>query len=182
MYKRQQWNSGTFQGSHRDANINLMRPGQTQDVALGFENYGDTDVMLRFTPTAFEPLEHTVLVWESLGNGSEGGANDTWDGHQGDRPDLLIPLHISNGTEYRLPVDTLQLRARATIEYSAFDGNQDRSSEERVFLQVYRWSDDDEDGIYVEDFDNDSMVDSDCLLYTSPSPRDYAASRMPSSA
>ena len=156
-----QWNSGTFQGSHRDANINLMRPGQTQDVTLGFENYGDTDVMLRFTPTAFEPLEHTVLVWESLGNGSEGGANDTWDGHQGDRPDLLIPLHISNGTEYRLPVDTLQLRARATIEYSAFDGNQDRSSEERVFLQVYRWSDDDEDGIYVEDFDNDSMVDSD---------------------
>ena len=27
-----------------------------------------------------------------------------------------------------------------------------------------------------------NLVDSDCLLYTSPSPRDYAASRMPSSA
>ena len=26
------------------------------------------------------------------------------------------------------------------------------------------------------------MKDMDCLLYTSPSPRDYAASRMPSSA
>ena len=25
-------------------------------------------------------------------------------------------------------------------------------------------------------------IDTDCLLYTSPSPRDYAASRMPSSA
>ena len=25
-------------------------------------------------------------------------------------------------------------------------------------------------------------LDNDCLLYTSPSPRDYAASRMPSSA
>ena len=60
-----QWNSGTFQGSHRDANINLMRPGQTQDVTLGFENYGDTDVMLRFTPTAFEPLEHTCLLYTS---------------------------------------------------------------------------------------------------------------------
>jgi hypothetical protein len=36
----------------------------------------------------------------------------------------------------------------------------DRSTEERVFLQIYRWSDDDGDGIYVEDFDNDSMVDS----------------------
>ena len=156
-----QWNSGTFQGKHRDANINLMRPGESQDVSIGFDNYGETDIMLRFTPTAFTPLEHTVHVWESLGNGSEGGINDTWDGHQGDRPDLLIPLHISNSTEFRLPIDTLQLRARATIEYSAFDNNQDRSSEERVFLQVYRWSDDDEDGIYVEDFDNDSMVDSD---------------------
>ena len=26
------------------------------------------------------------------------------------------------------------------------------------------------------------VADNDCLLYTSPSPRDYAASRMPSSA
>ena len=156
-----QWNSGTFQGKHRDANINLMRPGESQDVALEFENYGETDVLLRFTPTEFTPLEHTVHVWESLGNGSEDGVNDSWDGHQGDRPDLLIPLHISNGTEYNLPLDTIQLRARATIEYSAFDGNQDRASEERVYLQIYRWTDEDEDGIYVEDFDNDSMVDSD---------------------
>ena len=156
-----QWNSGTFQGSHRDANINLMRPGESQDVDLEFANYGDTDVLLRFTPTVFAPLEHTVQVWESLGNGSEEGLNDSWDGHQGSRPDLLIPLHITNGTTNRLPIDTLQLRARATIEYSAFDENQDRSSEERVFLQIYRWSDDDGDGIYVEDFDNDSMVDSD---------------------
>ena len=156
-----QWNSGTFQGSHRDANINLMRPGESQDVDLEFANYGDTDVLLRFTPTVFAPLEHTVQVWESLGNGSEEGLNDSWDGHQGSRPDLLIPLHITNDTTNRLPIDTLQLRARATIEYSAFDENQDRSSEERVFLQIYRWSDDDGDGIYVEDFDNDSMVDSD---------------------
>ncbi|GAB5796381.1 hypothetical protein JMUB7518_28020 [Staphylococcus aureus] len=30
--------------------------------------------------------------------------------------------------------------------------------------------------------DKDVVFDWDCLLYTSPSPRDYAASRMPSSA
>ena len=29
---------------------------------------------------------------------------------------------------------------------------------------------------------NPTDVDASCLLYTSPSPRDYAASRMPSSA
>ena len=156
-----QWNSGTFQGQHRDANINVMRPGESQVVDLEFTNYGQTEVLLRYTPTTFAPLEHTVQVWHSLGNGTEGGTNDTWDGHQGDRPDLLIPLHITDDQNYSLPSETVQLRARATIEYSAFDVNQDRSSEERVFLQVYRWSDDDGDGVYVEDFDNDSMVDSD---------------------
>ena len=156
-----QWNSGAFQGQHRDANINVMHPGESQVVDLEFTNYGQTDVLLRYTPTAFAPLEHTVQVWHSLGNGTEDGANDTWDGHQGDRPDLLIPLHISDDPTFRLPSETVQLRARATIEYSAFDANQDRSSEERVFLQVYRWTDDDGDGVYVEDFDNDSMVDSD---------------------
>ena len=156
-----QWNSGAFQGQHRDANINVMHPGESQVVDLEFTNYGQTDVLLRYTPTAFAPLEHTVQVWHSLGNGTEDGANDTWDGHQGSRPDLLIPLHISDDPTFRLPSETVQLRARATIEYSAFDANQDRSSEERVFLQIYRWTDDDGDGVYVEDFDNDSMVDSD---------------------
>jgi subtilisin family serine protease len=155
-----QWNSGTFQGKHRDANINYMFPGESQVVNLDFTNHANSDVLLRFTPTLFEPLAHEVIIWNSTGNGSSDGENDSWDGHQGDRPDLLIPLHIPD-TEYALPEDTRQLRARATIEYSAFDENMDKNSEERVFLQIYRWSDDDGDGIYVEDFDNDSMVDSD---------------------
>ena len=155
-----QWNSGTFQGQHRDANINYMFPGESQSVDLEFTNHGNSDVMLRYTPTVFEPLRHEVRVWNSTGNGSEDGVNDSWDGHQSDRPDLLIPLHIPDSI-YSLPDETRQLRARATIEYSAFDSNMDRSSEERVFLQIYRWSDNDGDGVYVEDFDNDSMVDSD---------------------
>ena len=155
-----QWNSGTFQGQHRDANINYMFPGESQTVDLEFTNHGDSDVLLRYTSTAFEPLRHEVIVWNSTGNGSESGDNDSWDGHQSDRPDLLIPLHIPDSI-YSLPEETRQLRARATIEYSAFDGNMDRSSEERVFLQIYRWTDIDDDGVYVEDYDNDSMVDSD---------------------
>ena len=156
-----QWNSGTFQGKHRDANINYMFPGESQAVDLEFTNHGDSDILLRYTSTVFEPVLHEVLVWNSTGNGSESGTNDSWDGHQGDRPDLLIPLHITNSTTIRLPDETRQLRARATIEYSAFDANMDKSSEERVFLQIFRWTDNDGDGIYVEDFDNDSMVDSD---------------------
>ena len=155
-----QWNSGTFQGQHRDANINYMFPGESQSVDLEFTNHADSQVMLRYTPTVFEPLQHEIIVWNSTGNGSDNGLNDSWDGHQGSRPDLLIPLHIPDSI-YSLPNDTRQLRARATIEYSAFDSNMDRNSEERVFLQIYRWTDTDGDGVYVEDFDNDSMVDSD---------------------
>jgi subtilisin family serine protease len=157
-----QWNSGTFQGEHREANLNLMRPGDSQLVEIEFTNYADSDVHLRYTPIRFSPLAHDVVVWNSTGNGSdEGDENGSWDGHQGDRPDLLIPLHIESDPNLHLPHGTRQLRARATIDYSNFDGNQDRSSEERVFLQIYRWTDEDGDGTYVEDFDNDSTVDSD---------------------
>ena len=155
-----QWNSGTFQGEHRDANINYMFPGETQSVDLDFYNSGESDILLSFTPTNFNPIMHQTRTWMSLGNGSENGENDTWDGHQGDRPDLLIPLHLPN-TTFALPEDTRQLRARATIDYAAFDGDMNRNSEERVYLEIYRWTDNDGDGIYVEDFDNDSMVDSD---------------------
>ena len=45
--------------------------------------------------------------------------------------------------------------------------------------------DDDDDGDddgHDDDDGDDDDDDDDCLLYTSPSPRDYAASRMPSSA
>ena len=38
-------------------------------------------------------------------------------------------------------------------------------------------------GVTVEAYDaNDQMINSACLLYTSPSPRDKRQSRMPSSA
>ena len=47
---------------------------------------------------------------------------------------------------------------------------------------VVAWGDDEEDeyeGFYD---DEDDEEDEDCLLYTSPSPRDQRGSRMPSSA
>ena len=154
-----QWNSGTFQGQHRDANLNSLRPGESQTVELSFDNPGDSDLLLSLAPTAFAPLEHTVLVWNSTGNGSSGGENDTWDGHQDDRPDLLIPLHIPSDPSHQLPPGTVQIRARATIDYAAFDPYKERSSKERVYLQVYRWTDYDGDGVFHNDSDGDGMVD-----------------------
>jgi len=154
-----QWNTGTFHGQHRDANINSILPGQSQSFNLTFDNPSPSELTLNLTPTAFGPLQHTVLVWNSTGNGSTNGENDTWDGYQGDRPDLLLPLHITSEQEHHLPPETVQLRARATIQYEAFDHDLDRSSMERVYLQVYRWSDLDGDGIYHNDSDSDGMVD-----------------------
>jgi len=155
-----QWNSGTFQGQHRDANINLLNPGKSQEVDIEFTNSGMSDILLQYTPTKFSPLEHTVMVWNSTGNGSEGGANDTWDGHQENEPDLLIPLHITNNSSFQLHEDTTQLRVRATIDYAAFDPYNQRITHERVFLQIYRWTDYDSDGIFHNDTDQDGMVDA----------------------
>ena len=154
-----QWNTGWFHGKHRDANLNSIAPGESQTFDVKFENPGSSQIQLNLTPVSFQPLSHEVLVWNSTGNGSGGGENDTWDGHQSDRPDLLIPIHITDDASHRLHPDTVQFRARATIQYDAFDDDLDRSSMERVYLEVFRWSDFDGDGIYHNDTDNDGMVD-----------------------
>lgn len=155
------WNSGTFQGQHRVANLNLLRPGETQITDIEFTNAGQSEISLSLDATSFSPISHDIRIWNSTGNGSEDGENSTWDGHQSSRPDLLIPIHLEADPSLQLSPDTRQFRARATIEYSHFDNNQDRSSEERVFLEIMKWEDEDEDGVYVLDIDNDSMVDSE---------------------
>ena len=71
-------------------------------------------------------------IWNSTGNGTDEGENSSWDGHQSSRPDLLIPIHLNNDSNYQLDPETRQFRARATIDYSNFDNNQDRDSEESV--------------------------------------------------
>jgi len=153
-----QWMTGTFQGEHRDANINVIYPGESQTVPLELTNHGNSSLDFVISPVKHEALAHEVGQWLSIGNGSDGGENNTWDGYQGDRPDLLIPIHVNN-TTYQLPPQTNLVRGRAVIEYAAFDGDLDRSSNERIELTLYRWSDDDGDGIWVGDEDNDSMVD-----------------------
>ena len=155
------WNSGSFQGQHRVANLNLLRLGETQITDIDFTNTGQSEISLSIDATSFSPLSHDIRIWNSTGNGTDEGENSTWDGHQSSRPDLLIPIHIDADPSLQLSPDTRQFRARATIEYSHFDVDQDRSSEERVFLEIMKWEDEDGDGIFVLDLDNDSMVDSE---------------------
>ena len=154
-----QWNSGWFHGEHRDANLNSIKPGEQQTFEVDFNNPSESQIELNLTPVTFSPLEHSVLVWNSTGNGSSGGENDSWDGHQGDRPDLLIPIHIPGDSENQLHPETVQFRARATIQYEAFDHDLDRSSDEKVYLELFRWTDFDGDGEYHNDSDSDGMVD-----------------------
>ena len=150
--------TGTFQGQHRDANINVIYPGESQTVSFELTNHGERPIPFTVIGKKHQAIAHEVGQWLSIGDGSSGGENNTWDGYQGDRPDLLIPIHVNN-TSYQLNPYTNLIRARAVIEYAAFDGDLDRSSDERIELKLYRWSDNDGDGIWVADEDNDSMVD-----------------------
>ena len=153
-----QWMTGTFQGQHRDANINVIYPGESQTVSFEITNHGERPIPFTAIGKKHQAIDHQVGQWLSIGDGSSGGENNTWDGYQADRPDLLIPIHVNN-TSYQLNPYTNLIRARAVIEYAAFDGDLDRSSDERIELKLYRWTDDDGDGIWVADEDNDSMVD-----------------------
>ena len=48
--------------------------------------------------------------------------------------------------------------------------------------QTFTVTDQTPDSEVLTEEEQDSLEVGDCLLYTSPSPRDYAATRMPSSA
>ena len=66
------------------------------------------------------------------------------------------------------------------IAYVISNCDYEYSSDEKKYLNVIldRYSDDDKELLKLRT----QFLDSICLLYTSPSPRDLSTSRMPSSA
>jgi subtilisin family serine protease len=150
------WMTGGNHGAHRDANLNAMRPGQNQTVQIQLDNPGSTDLILRMNGTTHEPLLHNGFVW----NSTDQGANATWDGYQSGTPDFVIPLYIAGDANYSLPNGTDLLRARAVMAAEGFDGNQNYQSENRVYLRMWRWTDNDGDGIWHNDSNSDYQVDA----------------------
>ena len=65
--------TGTFQGQHRDANINVIYPGESQTVPLELTNHGDSSLDFVISPVKHEALAHEVGQWLSIGDGSERG-------------------------------------------------------------------------------------------------------------
>ena len=55
-----QWMTGTFQGQHRDANINLIYPGESQTVSIEMTNHGESPILF----TAY-PKKHPSIVSRS---------------------------------------------------------------------------------------------------------------------
>ena len=64
--------------------------------------------------------------------------------------------------------------------YVQLDGHREKGANIRAFYKLYRL-DGNESTSYIP-FNTNGLPDKDCLLYTSPSPRDLSTSRMPSSA
>ena len=83
-----------------------------------------------------------------------------WDGYQEDRPDILIPVHIKGDANLSHSDDTSIVRARVTLPGAGFDGNDDMHEENRVYIELMRWHDDDGDGKWWDDSNNNSLVDS----------------------
>ena len=150
------WMTGIFDGAHRDANLNLIRPGENQTMSLTLSNPSATNVSVNLEPQIMVPMQHWAMNW----NSTETGPNATWDGYQSDTPDILIPIHVSGDSNYTLPNATTLVRARAAMDGAGFDGNQNSESENRVYLRLWRWTDRDGDGMFHDDQNNNNFVDS----------------------
>lgn len=143
---------GENDGAHRVANSNWMVSGQTSVHNLTFHNPTTSLQRLNFSAESWNATSHEEFSW--LSNSSMG-----WDGHQSSRPDLVIPILIHNDSNNtRIANDSTLVRARSSLHPLAFDGDQNREYENRVFLYMYRWNDSDGDGMYWNDSNNDSFV------------------------
>ena len=150
------WMTGAFDGDHRDANLNLILPGHSQNTSIVLSNPGSTNISVTLQPQVIVPKEHWSMNW----NSTENGPNATWDGYQSGTPDILIPIHIAGDSNYTLPDSTTLIRARAAMHGAGFDGDKNSESENRVYLRLWRWTDRDGDGLFHDDQNNNLFVDS----------------------
>ncbi|MBO58371.1 MAG: hypothetical protein CMA77_05185 [Euryarchaeota archaeon] len=147
------WMAGTNHGTHREANANIMLPGQISWENFTINGTGDEPVTVTWGGNTMKPTIHHTQIWNS-------STSLGWDGHQGNRPDILIPVYIKNDMNYSLPNGTSLIRARAALAGGGFDKNQDLAEENQVHIELMRWHDDDGDGKWWSDLNNNSLVDS----------------------
>jgi len=146
--------AGANDGQHRSANVNWLIPGQSSTHSITIKNPSNQNSLFQMLPTNQVPLDHHVYSWEV--NSSNG-----WDGFQDSRPDKIYPVIIHNNTSQTIVSNnSTLLRARAAMSPLGFDGNQNYQSENRPYLRFLCWKDADSDGLYWQDLDNDSHVDS----------------------
>ena len=147
------WMAGSNHGVHREANTNILFPGQSSWANFTVNGTGGTPVNISWDGASLEPTAHHTQVWNS-------STTLGWDGYQADRPDILIPVHIKGDANFSLSNDTSIVRARVTLPGAGFDGNDDMYEENRVYIELMRWHDDDGDGKWWDDSNNNSLVDS----------------------
>lgn len=143
---------GENDGAHRVANSNWLMAGDVVSHSVQINNPQSASQQLNFTSETFEATTHQNFTW--LSNTSMG-----WDGYQSSRPDFVVPLLIHNDSNNTsIDATATMIRARASTNPLGFDGNQDRQSENRIYLYTYRWNDSNGDGMYWDDSNNDSFI------------------------
>jgi subtilisin family serine protease len=146
------WMAGELHGDNRDANMNILLPGQSDSINLTLNNTGTSSIDYSFNPSVIEPITHERIIWNA-------SSSNGWDGYQSSRPDVVIPVNLENNLNITLDSETILIRARATLNGSAFDSDQNRNEENRPTIKILRWNDNDGDGNYWEDIDGDGQVD-----------------------
>ena len=147
------WMAGELQGDNRDANMNILLPGQSDSINITLNNTGTSSIDYSFNPVVIEPITHNRIIWNA-------SSSNGWDGYQSSRPDLVFPVNLENNQNITLDDETILIRARASLNGSAFDSDQNRNEENSPTIKILRWNDNDGDGVYWDDINGDGDVDS----------------------
>jgi len=146
------WMAGELHGDNRDANMNILLPGQSDSINITLNNTGTSSIDYEFSPVVIEPITHNRITWNA-------STSTGWDGYQSSRPDLIFPVNLENDQNSSLDSNTILIRARAALNGDAFDYNQNHNEENNPIIKILRWNDEDGDGSYWDDLDGDGEVD-----------------------
>jgi PKD repeat protein len=144
------WNAGSYRGTDYGSFAHIMHPGDTDEISISVNNKDQNS-----SETAYIS-DYILSSTETYG--VEIVANKSLETAGTSRPDFLIPLNDSINNISRIPDDTALLKVSGFMPWDEFDPDSDYVQENRFWINVYNWNDNNGNGSYWNDTNSDGVA------------------------
>ncbi|UCE37531.1 MAG: PKD domain-containing protein [Thermoplasmata archaeon] len=144
------WTAGDYRGVDYDAFAHIMFPGESDNITISVSNadYNNSvdvkvsDYVLSLSETYTTEIE----------------ANKSREDASTARPDFLIALNDSKNNISRIPIDTALLKVSGYMPYDEFDSDLNYFQENKFWITIYNWKDNNGNGSYWNDSNGDDTA------------------------